>query len=191
MTPVNNTRRTGLILGGVALLMASLSFAAVPFYDWFCRTTGFAGTPLIGTAPDEVADSSVTVRFDGSLEAGMPWEFRPMQREMQVKLGETALAFYEAYNPTDHVIAGQASYNVSPDLAGGFFTKIECFCFTLQVLQPGERVEMPVSFYVDPDMLKDRDAKFIRHITLSYTFHLADIPAEEASLSPISVVPVN
>lgn len=191
MTPVNNTRRTGLILGGVALLMASLSFAAVPFYDWFCRTTGFAGTPLIGTAPDEVADSSVTVRFDGSLEAGMPWEFRPMQREMQLKLGETALAFYEAYNPTDHVIAGQASYNVSPDLAGGFFTKMECFCFTLQVLQPGERVEMPVSFYVDPDMLKDRDAKFIRHITLSYTFHLADIPAEEASLSPISVVPVN
>ena len=191
MTPGNNTRRTGLILGGVALLMASLSFAAVPFYDWFCRTTGFAGTPLIGTAPDEVADSSVTVRFDGSLEAGMPWEFRPMQREMQVKLGETALAFYEAYNPTDHVIAGQASYNVSPDLAGGFFTKMECFCFTLQVLQPGERVEMPVSFYVDPDMLKDRDAKFIRHITLSYTFHLADIPAEEASLSPISVVPVN
>ena len=191
MTPVNNTRRTGLILGGVALLMALLSFAAVPFYDWFCRTTGFAGTPLIGTAPDEVADSSVTVRFDGSLEAGMPWEFRPMQREMQLKLGETALAFYEAYNPTDHVIAGQASYNVSPDLAGGFFTKMECFCFTLQVLQPGERVEMPVSFYVDPDMLKDRDAKFIRHITLSYTFHLADIPAEEASLSPISVVPVN
>jgi len=108
-----------------------------------------------------------------------------------LKIGETGLAFYEATNTSDHVIAGQASYNVSPDQAGGYFTKIECFCFTEQVLQPGETVLMPVSFYVDPEIAKDREAKYIREITLSYTFHQIPLPETEASLAPVAVKPVN
>lgn len=105
----------------------------------------------------------------------MPWEFKPMQREMELRIGETGLAFYEAYNPTDQVVAGTASYNVAPFSAGGYFIKIECFCFTEQVLQPGERVEMPVTFYVDPEIVTDPEAKFAKHITLSYTFHEMDL----------------
>jgi len=102
---------------------------------------------------------------------------------MQLRIGETGLAFYEAYNPTDRVVAGSATYNVAPYEAGGFFTKIDCFCFEEQVLQPGERVMMPVTFYVDPDIVDDRDAKFVKHITLSYTFYEIDLPEEQASLS--------
>ena len=131
-------------LVGVAAMMLSLSFAAVPFYNWFCKVTGYAGTVSVAeTGADEVLAQTVKIRFDASLEAGMQWEFKPQVHQMTVHIGETALAFYEAYNPTDRVIAGTASYNVMPDLAGGYFTKIECFCFTEQVLQPGERVVMP------------------------------------------------
>jgi len=107
-----------------------------------------------------------------------------MQREMELRIGETGLAFYEAYNPTDKPIAGQASYNVTPYEAGGFFEKIECFCFTEQILQPGERVEMPVTFFVDPEIVKDRDAKFTHTITLSYTFYQIDMPEQQAALAP-------
>ncbi len=191
MTPGGKSRRTALQLVGLVALMASLSFAAVPFYRWFCSTTGFAGATVKGTGADRILDQTVTIRFDGSLEAGMPWEFRPLQREMVLKVGETGLAFYEAYNPTDRVIAGQASYNVSPDAAGGFFTKIDCFCFTLQVLQPHERVEMPVTFYVDPAMVTDDAGKYVKHITLSYTFHTTDLPEEQASLGQDGSEPVN
>ena len=106
-----------------------------------------------------------------------------MQTEMTLRIGETGLAFYEAYNPTDRVVAGSASYNVAPFAAGYHFTKIECFCFTQQVLQPGERVQMPVSFYVDPDIIEDREAKNLKSITLSYTFHETDLPAEVTSLT--------
>lgn len=184
-------RRTAVMLGGVAALMLSLSFAAVPFYGWFCRVTGFAGATVTGAGADEILDQTVTIRFDASVAAGMPWEFRPMQREMTIRIGETGLAFYQAHNPTDRVVAGTASYNVSPDQAGGFFTKIDCFCFAEQVLQPGERVEMPVTFYVDPSMVTDPEGRYIKHITLSYTFHKTDLPAEQASLSPAPVEPVN
>ncbi|MBA4349848.1 MAG: cytochrome c oxidase assembly protein, partial [Rhodobacter sp.] len=141
--------RTAAYLVGVVALMASMSFAAVPFYDWFCRVTGFGGTPGVASAaPDTILDQTVVVKFDASIERGMPWEFRPVQREMTVRIGENALAFYEAYNPTDRVVAGTASFNVAPEAAGGYFDKIACFCFTEQVLQPGERVQMPVSFFV-------------------------------------------
>ena len=171
--------------------MAALSFAAVPFYDWFCRTTGFGGTPLIATeVPTDILDQTIVVRFDGSLDAGMPWEFRPEQRTMTVRLGETGLAFFEAYNPTDRVVAGTASYNVTPFSAGGFFNKIACFCFTEQVLQPGERISMPVSFYVDPLILQDDDAKHVREITLSYTFHETELTEDQASL-PVAAAQVN
>ncbi|NEY90594.1 cytochrome c oxidase assembly protein [Tabrizicola oligotrophica] len=180
MTP---QAKTGAWLAGIAATMLGLSFAAVPFYDLFCRMTGFAGTTSVSeTASDTVLDQTVIVRFDASLEAGMPWEFKPQQAEMTLKIGETALAFYEAFNPTDRPIAGTASYNVAPDLAGGYFTKIECFCFTEQVLQPGERVVMPVSFYVDPSIVADAEAGKIAEITLSYTFHETPLPEQQAGL---------
>ena len=180
--------KTKTLLGtvGVILFMGAMAWAAVPMYSWFCRVTGYGGTTNTAEAgADEVLDRTITVRFDGSVEKGMPWEFKPVEREMELRIGETGLAFYEAYNPTDHPIAGQASYNVAPFYAGSYFSKIDCFCFTEQVLQPGERVQMPVSFFVDPAIVEDRDAKYVKHITLSYTFYEIDLPEEErqASLS--------
>ncbi len=163
----------------VVAVMGSLGFASVPLYDWFCRVTGYGGTTAVASGQGvEVLDRTVSVRFDASLEAGMPWHFRPMQREMEVRIGEVGLAFYEAYNPTDRTVAGSASYNVAPFSAGGYFTKIDCFCFESQVLTPGERIEMPVTFYVDPAIVDDADGKFVNQITLSYTFHTIDLPAD-------------
>ncbi|MBL9056207.1 MAG: cytochrome c oxidase assembly protein [Rhodobacteraceae bacterium] len=180
MTPQG---KTALGLVGVAVTMGALSFAAVPFYDWFCRVTGYAGTVSVAEAgSDHMLDQTVIIRFDASLEAGMPWEFKPQQTQMTLRIGENGLAFYEAYNPTDRTIGGTASYNVMPDLAGGYFTKVECFCFTEQVLKPGERVIMPVSFYVDPSIADDPEAGDIREITLSYTFHETPLPEEQAAL---------
>jgi cytochrome c oxidase assembly protein subunit 11 len=112
----------------------------------------------------------------------MPWEFTPVAREMEVRIGETGLAFYEAYNPTDRPVAGQASYNVTPYTAGGFFEKIHCFCFEEQVLQPGERVQMPVTFFVDPEIVEDVDGQYVHTITLSYTLYEIDLPEGYASL---------
>ena len=120
-----------------------------------------------------------------------PWEFKPVQREMTLRIGETGLAFYEAHNPADRVVAGTASYNVFPYDAGGFFTKIDCFCFTEQVLQPGETVQMPVTFYVDPSMVEDRDAKHVQTITLGYTFYETDLPEQQAQLATGKVNDIN
>lgn len=184
--------RTALKLVAVAVTMGALSFAAVPFYDWFCRTTGFAGTVRVAeTAPDVVLEQTVLIRFDASKEAGMPWDFKPQQHSMRVKLGETALAFYEAHNPTDRPIAGQATFNVTPDQAGGYFSKIACFCFDEQVLQPGETVLMPVTFFVDPEILKNPEASLIHEITLSYTFFEIPLPETQAALEPGLSKPVN
>lgn len=170
-------QKTALSAVGVLVLMGAMAWAAVPFYDWFCRVTGFGGvTNTADAGSDVILDQMITVRFDGSLERNMPWTFRPAQREMKVRIGETALAFYEATNPTDRVVAGRASYNVTPYQAGGFFDKIDCFCFTEQVLQPGESVMMPVSFYVDPEIVNHREGKYIHTITLGYTFYEIDLP---------------
>lgn len=169
---------------GVVVTMGALAWASVPFYNWFCSVTGFGGVTSVADAgSDEVLDQTITIRFDASLDRDMPWTFKPVVREMELKIGETGLAFYEAYNPTDRPIAGTASYNVAPFEAGGHFTKIDCFCFEEQILQPGETALMPVTFYVDPDITRDRDAKFVKHITLSYTFHETDLPEEFAELS--------
>ncbi|SLN48313.1 Cytochrome c oxidase assembly protein CtaG [Roseovarius gaetbuli] len=166
-------------LVGVVVLMGGLAWASVPFYNWFCRVTGFGGTTgVAAVASDTVLEQTIKIRFDGSKDRNMPWEFKPVVHEMELKIGETGLAFYEAYNPTDRVVAGSAAYNVTPYEAGGFFTKIDCFCFTEQVLQPGERVQMPVTFYVDPEIVTDRDAKYVHTITLSYTFYEIDLPEE-------------
>ena len=169
----------------VVLVMGALAWASVPFYDWFCRVTGFGGATNVAEAgSDVVLDQTITVRFDASLDRDMPWTFTPEVREMEIRIGETGLAFYEATNPTDRPVAGSASYNVAPFNAGAYFTKIDCFCFEEQVLQPGESVLMPVTFYVDPEMVEDRDAKYNKHITLSYTFYEIEIPEEQASLEP-------
>ena len=189
---LQGVNRTAAKLAGVALVMVSLSFAAVPFYDWFCRTTGFGGTTGVAeTGSDVILDRTVKVRFDASVERGMPWEFTPVDREMTLRIGETGLAFYEAYNPTDRVVAGTASYNVTPDAAGAYFEKIACFCFELQVLQPGERVQMPVTFFVDPAIVTGRDGQYVKEITLSYTFHETELPDEQAALAPTALAPVN
>jgi cytochrome c oxidase assembly protein subunit 11 len=189
---LRGTTRTGLMLAGVAAVMVSLSFAAVPFYDWFCRTTGYAGTTGVAEkAPDTILDQTIRVRFDASVERGMPWEFRPAQREMTLRIGETGMAFFEAHNPTNHVVAGTASYNVTPDAAGRYFEKIACFCFDMQVLQPGERVQMPVTFFVDPGLVTDAEGRFVQEITLSYTFHVTELPEEQAALAPATPAPVN
>lgn len=170
-------------LVGIVVLMGALAWAAVPFYSWFCRVTGFAGTPNVAeAASDTVLDEMVRVRFDANVDSNLGWTFRPLQREMELKIGENAIAFYEAINNTDQPITGAASYNVAPDAAGYFFNKIECFCFTEQTLQPGERIEMPVTFFVDPALVDDRDAKNIRDITLSYTFHLTEPAAPRQAM---------
>jgi cytochrome c oxidase assembly protein subunit 11 len=178
---------------GVVATMGALAWASVPFYDWFCRVTGFGGTTGVAeSGAEEILDRTIKVRFDASKERDFPWEFKPVERTMEIRIGETGLAFYEAYNPTDRPIAGSASYNVFPYEAGGYFTKIDCFCFEEQVLQPGERISMPVSFYVDPELVEDRDAKHLTHITLSYTFHAIDLPEETtAALSQETETEVN
>ena len=189
---MNPIQKTAAKLVGVAVMMGALSFAAVPFYDWFCRVTGFGGTTSVAeAAPDTILDQTIRIRFDATTEPGMPWQFRPVQRTMEVRIGENALAFYEAYNPTSRPVAGTASYNVTPDAAGGYFAKIACFCFTEQILQPGERVEMPVSFFVDPEILKDREGKFVQEITLSYTFYEMPLPEEQAAVEAPTAASVN
>lgn len=174
--------RTAAILAGIVVMMLGAAYAAVPLYDLFCRVTGFGGTVLVASEESqEVLDREIVIRFDASLAAGMPWKFKPEVRQMTVKLGQNALAFYEAYNPTDQAIAGTASYNVAPNAAGGYFVKVHCFCFEQQVLQPGERVMMPVSFYVDPEILDDDEGRLLKEITLSYTFHTTEMPEGQAS----------
>lgn len=196
---IDPKQKTLLQLVGVVATMGALAWASVPFYSWFCQVTGFGGvTQTADVSSDTILDQTITIRFDASKERGMPWEFRPLQTEMELKIGADGLAFYEAYNPTDRPVAGQASYNVFPYETGYFFNKVECFCFTEQVLMPGERVEMPVSFYVDPEIVNDRDAKHAKHITLSYTFHEIELPEEiqekdQAALTqnPETVTPVS
>lgn len=167
--------RTVAMLVGVVVTMGALSWAAVPFYNWFCKVTGFGGTTQVSQSlSDLVLDEVVTVRFDANTDSNLDWTFRPMQTRMDLKIGESGLAFYEATNTSDRPLTGTASYNVAPEVTGYYFIKVECFCFTEQTLQPGESMEMPVSFFVDPDLVKDRDASHIRDITLSYTFHLTE-----------------
>ena len=175
--------RTALKAVGVVLMMGSLAWASVPLYDWFCRTTGFGGvTQTSETQSDIILDQTIKVRFDASLERGMPWEFQPTIREIEIKIGETGLAFYEVYNPTNRPVMGTASYNVTPYDAGAYFTKIACFCFENQLLAAGERLQMPVTFYVDPEIVNDRDARYAKVITLSYTFYEIEESEESASL---------
>lgn len=154
--------------------MVGMAYAAVPLYDLFCRVTGYGGTTQIAQYdPGQILDREVTVRFDASVNRDFPWTFQPLQREMSVRVGETALAFYRATNTTDRPITGVASYNVTPFKMGPYFSKLECFCFNEQTLQPGESMDMPVIFFVDPLMDEEERLDDVRTVTLSYTFFTA------------------
>lgn len=175
-SPVNSrNRRVAYIAAALALGMLGLGFAAVPLYRMFCQVTGFEGTTQRGDAAQaaavKVSTRTLSVRFDGNVERGMPWRFGPEQITESMRVGERKIAFFTAENLSDQPITGRASYNVEPDVAGKYFTKIQCFCFTEQTLQPHQKVEMPVIYYVDPAILEDPDAKDLQQITLSYTFH--------------------
>ena len=174
---MDKKKKTIFYLVFLVLFMASASFLSVPFYNWFCKVTGYGGaTNVAQKESDIISDKVISVRFDASLEKGLEWEVKPVQRNMTLNLGETGLAFYEAYNPTDKPIAAQASFNVVPFFVGNFFNKIDCFCFTEQILQPGEKIKMPVSFYVDPDLINNLESKNVTSVTLSYTFYEIDLP---------------
>lgn len=169
-----SNRSVVIVCLSALLFMGAATWAAVPLYQLFCQVTGFGGTPMrADQMPNQVFDRVVTVRFDSNVSPGLPWRFEPVQRTMDVKVGENMLAFYTAHNTSDQPITGTATFNVSPYAAGPYFAKVQCFCFTEQTLQPGESVEMPVSFFVDPSIMDDREADRISEITLSYTFYPA------------------
>ena len=160
-----------LAMAGLALGMVGMSYAAVPLYQIFCQVTGYGGTTQRAEqTPDTVLDRKITIRFDANIGRGMGWKFRPVQRQLDLKIGATALAFYEAQNLTGGKLTGTATFNVSPEAAGRYFNKVECFCFTEQTLEAGARAEMPVTFFIDPEIVNDRETKYIQEITLSYTF---------------------
>ena len=170
-TSSSRNAATVLICVGVVAGMVGLSYAAVPLYQWFCQVTGFAGTTQRAEAPaDRVGTRKFTVRFDSNINRELPWSFKPVQRTVELKTGEHTLAFYEAKNTSDAPATGTATFNVTPLWVGGYFSKVECFCFTEQTLQPNESISMPVSFFIDPDIENDPNLESIDTITLSYTF---------------------
>jgi cytochrome c oxidase assembly protein subunit 11 len=183
--------RVALIAASVAAGMVGMSSAAVPLYRLFCQVTGFGGTTQRAEeAPARATDSLVSVRFDANTSGNLAWTFHAVQTAMTVKVGEQTMAYYKATNVSDRPVTGTAVFNVTPVQAGAYFNKIQCFCFTEQTLKPGESIEMPVSFFVDPDMLQDPDAAGIKEITLSYTFYPVDKPkavSEAPQAAPASV----
>ena len=156
----------------------------MPFYSWFCRTTGYGGTTQVAKArPEQVSDRTITVRFDSNVAGGLPWRFEPERRTIDVKLGEVVTVYYGVTNEAARVTAGQAGYNVSPPTAGIYFTKINCFCFTEQTMKPGEKRDMAVVFYVDPKLAEDAEQNKVNLITLSYTFYPVRVPDQAAAES--------
>jgi cytochrome c oxidase assembly protein subunit 11 len=174
--------------GAFVAMMVGAAFAAVPFYNWFCRTTGYGGTPQVASvAPAGMLDRRITVRFDANVTPGLPWRFTPEVNSIDLHIGEVATIYYDVVNTSARVTEGQASYNVSPPTVGAYFTKINCFCFTQQRLAPGEKRQMAVVFYVDPALVKDSDQDDLNTITLSYTFYPVAVeparPAGNAALA--------
>ena len=170
---------TALLATGVIAMMLGLTAAAVPLYRLFCQVTGYGGTTQVAEAlPAAPLERTIKVRFNAEVDPELPWTFQPAQREVEVRIGEQSLAYYRARNRSDHAIVGQAVYNVTPFKAGPYFDKIACFCFEEQLLQPGEEVDMPVSFFVDPAILDDPNTGDVRTITLSYTFFMLERAAE-------------
>ena len=173
------------ICGAVVALMVGASYAAVPFYDWFCRATGFNGTTQVATAAPSAAPLGrrIAVRFDSNVAAGLPWKFEPEQTEIEIRIGEVVTVFYTVTNQSARTTTGQAAYNVAPLTVGAYFQKINCFCFTEQTMAPGETRDMPVVFYVDPSIVKDSDNDGLNTITLSYTFY----PVRDPVAKPLAV----
>ncbi|MGA7811040.1 cytochrome c oxidase assembly protein [Bradyrhizobium sp.] len=170
--------------GLLVALMVGASYAAVPFYNWFCRATGFNGTTQIATATPSTAplDRKIAVRFDANVAGGLPWKFEPEQTEIEVKIGQVVTVYYTVTNRSARTTVGQAAYNVAPLTVGSYFEKINCFCFTEQTMAPGEKREMPVVFYVDPSITRDSDNDTLNTITLSYTFY----PVRDATPKPVT-----
>ncbi len=174
-TGENKNLKVATIVASVAVGMVGLAYASVPLYDLFCRVTGFGGTTQrADAAPATVLDRTIRIAFDANVNSGLGWEFKPVQRQQTVRIGEQSLAFYHATNVGKEPVTGTATFNVSPPQAGSYFSKIQCFCFTEQTLQPGQSIDMPVTYYVDPDIANDPDLKNLDTITLSYTFFKAD-----------------
>lgn len=180
MSLERKNRKTLAVLAVVAAGMVGLSFAAVPLYRIFCQVTGFGGTVQKAEKAEAAAlDRTVRVRFTANVDRDMPWQFQPNQKIAVVKVGEPQLATYEAYNPTAQTITGTAVFNVTPFKAGPYFDKIQCFCFTEQTLGPGERKTMPVTFFVDPSIAKDKSLDDVTELVLSYTFYVSNSEAGE------------
>jgi len=182
-TARSKARRRDVILAGACgafvAAMVGLAYASVPFYDWFCRTTGFGGRPQIAkAAPQQTGERTLAIRFDANVTGGLPWRFEPEQNSIQVKLGEVVTVNYVATNLAARETVGQAAYNVAPSTTGSYFQKINCFCFTEQRLGPGERREMAVVFYVDPALARDPELDDLNTITLSYSFYAVREPAK-------------
>lgn len=172
----SSNARLGLTLGLMAAGMVGVAFASVPAYRLFCQVTGYGGTPRTGVeavSPGGI-ERTMVVQFDASINGALPWTFAPAQRAVEVQVGEQGLAFYQAVNTSDAPITGTATFNVTPMKAARYFTKIDCFCFTEQTLQPGESVDMPVTFYIDPAIADDPNVQDVKTITLSYTFFRKD-----------------
>jgi len=167
------------VCGGVVASMVGASFAAVPFYNWFCRTTGYGGTTQRAeAAPTQTLPRKITVYFDSNIAPGLPWRFQPERRTIDVKLGEVVTVYYRVVNEAARVTTGQAAYNVNPPTVGAYFEKINCFCFTEQTLKAGETRDMAVVFYVDPKLAADSEQDGTKMITLSYTFYPAKTPEQ-------------
>ncbi|MDH2383429.1 cytochrome c oxidase assembly protein [Bradyrhizobium sp. CER78] len=172
------------ICGFVVVLMVGASYAAVPFYNWFCRTTGFNGTTQVATSlpTDRPLERTITVSFDSNVAPGLPWKFEPEQNNIDVKIGQVVTVYYTVTNQSARTTTAQASYNVAPLTVGAYFQKINCFCFTEQTMAPGEKREMAVVFYVDPELAKDSENDTLKNITLSYTF----FPVRDATPKPVA-----
>src|SRR6201996_4891738 len=172
------------ICGFVVVLMVGAAYAAVPFYNWFCRATGFNGTTQVATSGPSggAIERKIEVRFDSNVSGGLPWKFEPGQNQVEVKMGEVVTIFYKVTNQSARTTTGQASYNVAPLTVGSYFEKINCFCFTEQTMAPGETREMPGVFYVDPSIAKDSDNDTLSTITLSYTFY----PVRDPAVKPLA-----
>ena len=170
--PLSRDTLVAACCAAVVAGMVGAAYAAVPLYNWFCKTTGFGGTTQVAEkAPERILGRTLTIRFDANVTPGLPWRFQPEQNVIQVRIGEVATVRYKVVNEAARDIAGQASYNVSPPTVGGYFNKINCFCFTEQRLKAGETREMAVVFYIDPSIAGDRDQNDLNTITLSYTFY--------------------
>ncbi len=177
--------RTVLPLVALVFAMVGLSFAAVPLYDLFCRVTGYGGTTQRAeAASDEILDQTVTIRFDSTIAASLPWSVEPEEKTITLRVGETAKINYVAQSGSDLATVGTSTFNVSPPSAGLYFNKMECFCFTEQPLGPGESAEMPVVFFVDPEFARDKDTQGVSVITLSYAFYPVEQDVAEGATEP-------